>query len=64
MHRELRETMDITIQDTGTYHTNMLRSVVAGLHEVLQQEPVLVKYHVFVQEPQVAHVVNYVQDNQ
>ena len=34
-HRELRETTDITINNAGMHHTNMVRAVVAGLQEVL-----------------------------
>ena len=34
-HRELRETMDIAIQDTVMHHENMVRNVVAEIHGVL-----------------------------
>ena len=37
-HRELRKTSGITIEDAGMHHANMLRNVVTGLQEVLQQE--------------------------
>ena len=43
MHRELRETIDLTVQDAGMHHANMVRDVVAGLQEVLQKEPVPVE---------------------
>ena len=39
-HRELRETLDITIEDVDMHHANMVHDVVAGLQEVLHQEQV------------------------
>ena len=37
-HRELCETLDLTVEDAGMHHSNMVRDVVAGLQEVLQKE--------------------------
>ena len=37
-------------------HANMVRDVVAGLQEALQQEPVPVEFIDFIQELQVAHM--------
>ena len=34
-HQELRETMDLTVQDVGMNHMNIVRNVVVGLQEVL-----------------------------
>ena len=46
------------------HHTNMVQDVVAGIKEVLKQEPVLVEAPVVIQEPQVDHVANAVQYKQ
>ena len=64
MHRELRETIDLTVQDAGMHHANMVRDVVAGLQEVLQKEPVPVEALVAMQELQMVHVANVIQYNQ
>ena len=40
-HRELRKTSDLIIEDTGICHANMVRDVVSGLQEVLQQDQTL-----------------------
>ena len=37
-HRKLRDTTDLTVQDKGMHHANMVHNVVAGLQEVLHQE--------------------------
>ena len=37
-HQELRETTDLTVQDSGMNHANMVRDVVAGPQGVLQQD--------------------------
>ena len=37
-HQELRETSDLTIEETGMHHSNMASNVVAGLQEDFQQE--------------------------
>ena len=37
-HRELRETSDITVEDAGMHHANMVFDVVAELQKALQQE--------------------------
>ena len=34
-HQDLRETSDITIENAGVHHANMVRDVVAGVQEVL-----------------------------
>ena len=34
-HQELIETSDLTVEDAGMHHANMVRNVVAGLHESL-----------------------------
>ena len=39
-HQELRETSDLTVEDAGMHHANMVRNVVAGIQEALQQEQV------------------------
>ena len=48
----------------GIHHANMVRDAVAGIHEILQQEPVPVEASGVIQYPQVAHVENCVQYNQ
>ena len=42
----------------------MVCDAVAGLQDVLQKEPVTVEAPFIIQNPQVAHVSNSVQDNQ
>ena len=39
LHCELRETTDLTVQDAGMHHLNMVHNVVAGLHGLLQKKP-------------------------
>ena len=34
-HRKLRETTDLTVQDAGMHHANLVSDVVAVLQEVL-----------------------------
>ena len=34
-HQELRETSDLTVEDAGMHHANMVGNVVAGLQEAL-----------------------------
>ena len=46
------------------HYANMVRDVVAGLQEVLKQEPVPVEASAVIQDTQVTHVVNAVQENQ
>ena len=36
-HRELRETSNLTVEDAGMHHANMVRHVVAGLQKAFQQ---------------------------
>ena len=62
-HRELRETSDITVEDSGMHHYNMVRDVVAGLQESLQQEKVHTETPTVVQAL-VDHVANAVQNTQ
>ena len=63
-HSELRDKTDMTVQDEGMHHVNIVCSVVAGLQEVLKQEPALVEAPAIIQDPKVTHVENAVQDNQ
>ena len=62
-HRELRETKDLTIQDLGMHNVNILRSVLAGLKEVLQQEKSPIKTPETISEPN-EHLENAVQSTQ
>ena len=39
-HQELRETSDITVEDAGMHHANMVRDVVERLSVALQQHDV------------------------
>ena len=55
-HHELWEPTYLIVQDAGMNHANMVRDVVAGLQEALQQEPVPVEFIDFIQELQVAHM--------
>ena len=62
-HRELRETSDITVEDAGMNHANMVRDVVSGIQEALQQ------YQAETETPEVVlapvdHVANAVQNTQ
>ena len=59
-HRELRETTNLTVKDAGMDHTNMVRGVVAGLKEALQQYHTHMETLTSVQAP-VDHVTNVVQ---
>ena len=56
----MRETSDITVEDAGIHHDNMVQDVVAGIHEALQQEKTQTKTPTGVQTP-VDHVANGVQ---
>ena len=59
----MRETSDLTVEDAGMHHTNMVRDVVAGIHEALQQE----KFHtetLVVVQAHVDNVSNAVQNTQ
>ena len=62
-HQELRETSNLTVEDFGMHHTNMVHDVVAGLQEVLQQEQVLVD-NATVTEAPVDHEAKAVQNTQ
>ena len=59
-HRELRETSGITIEDAGIYYANMVRDIVAGLQESLQQDQTQMETPTIMQAP-VDHVANVVQ---
>ena len=56
-HQYLRETSDITVEDEGMHHANMVCDVVAGIQEYLQQD----QAQMVVQAP-VDHVANVVQN--
>ena len=58
-HRELRETSDLTIEDTGMHHSNILCNVVLGIQEATYQSHI--ETPTFVQAP-VDHVDNEVQN--
>ena len=45
------------------HHANLVHYVVVGLQEFLQQEPVPIESHAAIQDPQVTHIANEVQDN-
>ena len=62
-HQELREMSDLTVEDAGMHHTNMVRDVVAGLQEALQQYQVQTETLTVVQAP-VDHVFNALQKTQ
>ena len=62
-HRELQEKSDLTVEDAGMHHANMVRNVVAGLHEVLHQEQAPTENVTTVPEP-VDHVENTLQRTQ
>ena len=59
----MRETSDITVEDVGMHHANMVCDVVAGLHEALQQEKSQTETPASMQAP-VDHVANAVQSTQ
>ena len=54
---------NLTVEEAGMHHTNMVRNVVAGLQESLKQEQVQTENPAVVQEP-VDHVAKTVQNNQ
>ena len=54
---------DLTVEETGMHHAIMVRNVVSGLHEALQQEQVKTETLAVVQAP-VDHVANAVQNTQ
>ena len=60
-HRELIETSDLTVEDAGMHHTNMVRDVVAGLQEALQQYQAQTDTMTNMQDP-VDHVAKAVQN--
>ena len=62
-HIELRETPNLTVEDAGMYHANMVRDVVAGLQEALQLEQTQTETLTSVQAP-VDHADNVVQSTQ
>ena len=37
-HQELRETSNLTVEDKGMHHSNMVNDVVAGTQAALQQD--------------------------
>ena len=62
-HRELRETSNLTVEDAGMHYFNMVRDVVAGLHEDLQQYQTHKEAPISMQEP-MDHVTKLVQNTQ
>ena len=62
-HQKLRMTTDLTIQDAGMHHTNIMCDVVEGLQEVLQEKQAPIKNSVTMHEKK-EHVTNKVQDTQ
>ena len=62
-HQELRETSNLTVEDADMHHANMVRDVVAGLQEVLQQEQVSTENLTVIEAP-IDHVANVVQNTQ
>ena len=56
-HQELRETSNLTVEDAGMHHANMVRHVVAGLQKDLQQDQAQMETMTVVQAP-VDHVDN------
>ena len=56
-HRELRETSDLTVEDNGMHHANMVRDVVSGLHETLQKEQAPTENAINIPKP-IDHVSN------
>ena len=62
-HQELKETSNLTMEDPDMHHTNMVRNVVAGLQEDLQQEQAPTENAATILEP-IDHVENAVQNTQ
>ena len=62
-HWELRETSDITVEDAGMHHANMVHNVVSGLKEALKHDQAQTETQAVVQVP-VDHVANAVQNTQ
>ena len=62
-HQYLQETSDLTVEDAGMNHSNMVRDVVTGKQEALQQYQVKKETPEVVQAP-VDHVTNAVQNIQ
>ena len=60
---ELQETTDITIQETGIHHTNIVRNVVRVIQEFLHKEQAPTKNPPILLEPN-EHVANAVQITQ
>ena len=54
---------DLTAEDAGMHHANMVRNVIIGLHEDLQKEKVQTEPPTAVEAP-VNHVANAVQNTQ
>ena len=61
-HRELQKTSDLTVEDAGMHHANMVCDVVAGLQEDLHQEQTHTETLTSMKAP-VDHVANAVQSN-
>ena len=62
-HQDLRETYDLTVEESGMHHANMVRDVVTGIQEALQQDHVQTKTPTVVQAS-ADHMANTVQNTQ
>ena len=62
-HRELREKSYLIVEDAGMHHSNMVRDVVVGLQEALQQYQDQTDTLTIVQGP-VDHIFNAMQNTQ
>ena len=60
-HQEPRERSNHTVENAGMHHANMVRNVIIGLQEALQQDQVQTETSTVVQAP-VYHVANTVQN--
>ena len=61
--QDMRETSHITVEDAGIHYSNMVRDVISGLQESLQQDQVHTEILMVVQAP-VDYVTNAVQNTQ
>ena len=51
MYQELRETSDLIVEDADMHHANVVRDVVAGLHEYLQKYQIPTENLTTMEEP-------------
>ena len=61
--QELQETSNLNVEDAEMHHANMVRNLVAGLQEFLQQEQVLTENTTVIEAP-VDHMDKAVQNTQ